>query len=123
MGYCLGWARLTNAIKNTLKHNATVIRVNLNPVGYSIPSPLVMTLVNSSCTSFADLTFLRSSSPSLLCGGAEEDDLESGRSLVCTGACSYFSSRLGEVPLSVGAVDSPVVYFSSDMFAVVATLL
>ena len=108
--------RHTSAIKKTLKHNARTISVNRRPVGYSIPSPLLITRFSSSCTSLADLTLWRSS-PSRDFGEAEDDDVECDFSMVLTGAPFGFSSRTGLDSLSVGAVDSAVVYFSSDMFA------
>ena len=49
----------TNAIKKTDKHKASEIKFNFRPLGYSIPSPLVITLFNSACASLADMTFFK----------------------------------------------------------------
>jgi hypothetical protein len=101
----------TRAIKKTLRHNANEIRPSFTPVGYSIPSALVIIFVNSAWASLAiDVAVLVLVNP-LSAGAADEEPC-------CNSSASpsaVFSSILRDVLFRVSEAESSVgiSFFSS----------
>ncbi len=83
---------LSRAARKTERQSAKVMRFKVTPVGYSTPSPLVITFVNSALASLADKTLFNSGVFLALTEAAGVGDLIA--ILVDCSVSRVFSSRL-----------------------------